>query len=158
MVLEKTLEPQQSWGLRNASFVGMVVRCKGPMKAWALPWGVPAGARSGRPACPPAGGCGAPGAWRQLCLVTRREDCRARGPGLRAASERALAPRRSRHRTRSAVRPPTRGEDDPPVATARGPFSVLGGEGEALRCERGAPPPSTSSPTPAPETSTLSSL
>ena len=72
--------------------------------------------------------------------MTRREDCRARGPGLRAASERALAPRRSRHRTRSAVRPPTRGEDDPPVATSRGPSSVLGGEDEALRCERGAPP------------------
>ncbi|XDB47749.1 hypothetical protein AB1E18_001339 [Capra hircus] len=67
---------------------------------------------------------------------------RARGPGLRAASERARAPRRYRHRTRPAVRPPTRGEDDPPVATARGPSSVLGGEGEgeALRCERGAPP------------------
>lgn len=74
--------------------------------------------------------------------MTRREDCRARGPGLRAASERARAPRRYRHRTRPAVRPPTRGEDDPPVATARGPSSVPGGEGEgeALRCERGAPP------------------
>lgn len=43
--------PQQSWGLRNASFVGMVVRCKGPMKAWALPWGVQwggAGTQAGR--------------------------------------------------------------------------------------------------------------
>lgn len=42
---------------------------------------------------PPAGGCGAPGAWKQLCRVTCREDCRARCRGFRAASERARAPR-----------------------------------------------------------------
>uniref|UniRef100_A0A9L0K5M6 Inhibin beta B chain n=1 Tax=Equus asinus TaxID=9793 RepID=A0A9L0K5M6_EQUAS len=83
---------------------------------------------------PPAGGCGgAPGAWRQLCRVTRREDCRARDRGLRAASEPARVPQRSQHCARS----PARGEDDPPVA---GPSSAQGGEGEALRCQRGAPP------------------
>lgn len=56
---------------------------------------------------PPAGGCGAPGAWRQLCGVTRWEDCRARSPGLRAASEPARALRRSRHCARSPP-PPAR--------------------------------------------------
>ncbi|XP_049744060.1 serine/arginine repetitive matrix protein 1 [Elephas maximus indicus] len=98
----------------------------------------PGEARSG----PSARGCGAPGAWRQLCRVTRREDCRARGRGLGAASERARAadaPRRSRRRARSAACPRALGEDDSP-ASAAGPSLERGCKGKALRCQRGGPP------------------
>lgn len=94
---------------------------------------------------PPVDGCGAPGAGKQLCRVTRREDCRARGRGLRGASERTALPAPPALRSlRSAPlrRPPARGEDDPPVAATGGSSSVGGGESEALRCERGAPPQS----------------
>lgn len=72
-----------------------------------------------RPARPPAGGCGARGAWRQLCRVTRREDCRARARS---------APPPTRRPAARTTRP-----SPPPAALPRR-------EIEALRCERGAPP------------------
>ncbi|XP_047299883.1 putative cuticle collagen 91 isoform X2 [Homo sapiens] len=89
---------------------------------------------------PPARGCGAQGSWRQLCRVTRREDCRARGRGLGAACERARAAGSPGHQACSAPLPagPRRGR--PARLRRRRPFLARGSEGEALRCERGAPP------------------
>lgn len=73
------------------------------------------GARRRAERRPPADGCGAPGAGRQLCRVTRGEDCRARGRGFRAARERTALP----GALRTALAP-LRSAPAPPAGPRRG--------------------------------------
>lgn len=80
----------------------------------------------------------APGeAWRQLCRVTRREDCRARGPGgFGAACKRGPRGGAPPHRARSSRRPRAGGTTCPSSPPPRAALSSLGaatGRGAQVR-------------------------
>lgn len=101
-------------------------------------------AREKRAAARPPVDAAPGGAWRQLCRVTRWEDCRARRPGgLGAARKRGPRSGAPPHRALSSRRPREQGRNDLPAHHRR----RLGRpcprcerrQGEALRCGRGAP-------------------
>lgn len=80
----------------------------------------------------------APGeAWRQLCRVTRREDCRARGPGgLGAACKRGPRGGAPPHRARSSRQPRAGGTtcpSSPPPRAALSSLRAATGRGAQVR-------------------------